>query len=251
MNLIINADDLGINGQVNNDIFALMSKKLVTSSTLIANAPAIEDACRRLKNYSFCSFGIHLNITEFQPLTNSLALMPLLDQNGGLSLEKLRTTNISSRLALGIFEEFCAQIESLQGVGIELSHIDSHHYVHTIPRLLPVVKRVQKKFNIRKIRLTRNIYGFDEHPGYQSRLKKYMFNRWLRYFPLSKTTEGFGNFKLFYENACLSRMKFRTFEAVVHPGSQYYGPEEVELLKGNWQDDILFPVRLVSYKDVS
>src|SRR6516162_759961 len=63
MLLIINADDLGVSESVNNETFALMQSGLITSATLIANAPAFEDAVRNSKKFPHCSFGVHLNLS--------------------------------------------------------------------------------------------------------------------------------------------------------------------------------------------
>ena len=65
--VIVNADDLGINHVVNDAIFDLMARSRVTSATLIANGPAIDDAVRGAREFSFVSFGIHLNLAEFEP----------------------------------------------------------------------------------------------------------------------------------------------------------------------------------------
>ena len=46
-----------------------MFSRRITSATLIANAPSMEEAARRVPEGGNCSIGIHLNLTEFQPLT--------------------------------------------------------------------------------------------------------------------------------------------------------------------------------------
>ncbi|MGQ9919950.1 MAG: ChbG/HpnK family deacetylase, partial [Desulfobacca sp.] len=46
MRLIVNADDLGLSPEVNEGIFALMSRRQLTSATILANAPSWEAAVR-------------------------------------------------------------------------------------------------------------------------------------------------------------------------------------------------------------
>ena len=60
MKIIINADDLGKSMKVNDAIFKLMDKNLITSSTIMANGDYVEDAIVRSKKYPNFSFGIHL-----------------------------------------------------------------------------------------------------------------------------------------------------------------------------------------------
>src|SRR6516164_9169595 len=89
MLLIINADDLGVSESVNNETFALMQSGLITSATLIANAPAFEDAVRNSKRFPHCSFGVHLNLSVFPPLSRSKYLEAALC-GGQLCRETLR-----------------------------------------------------------------------------------------------------------------------------------------------------------------
>ena len=48
MKIIINADDLGLSCLVNDEIFSLIANGRITSSTIMANAPATEDALASL-----------------------------------------------------------------------------------------------------------------------------------------------------------------------------------------------------------
>src|SRR5215510_1621867 len=85
MRLIINADDLGASETVNDTVFELMSRKCVTSATLLANGPAITKVVRELVHFPYCSFGIHLNITEYWPISSENGLTPILDERGAFN----------------------------------------------------------------------------------------------------------------------------------------------------------------------
>ena len=250
MDVIVNADDLGISPHVNEAIFALIENGLATSSSLIANGPAVEEACREISRYPRCSFGAHLNVTEFQPLTEPEGLGPLLDEQGRFISERVRQVPLDAKLSQAVLEEFCAQIDKLLSLGVEVSHIDSHNYVHNLPRMFPILKRVQKRFSIRCVRLTRNIYGPDERAPFGLRAKKAVYNFLLKHYFRSRTTAGFSGFNLFYECATTKTMKHRSFEVVVHPGSDYYEKEEIELLCSPWRDALPFKVRLISHDEV-
>src|SRR5262245_43470654 len=82
MLVIVNADDLGMSREVNEAIFALMARGRVTSASLLANAPATEEAIRTIPKFPQCSFGAHLNITEYKPLCRAADLLGLLDGEG-------------------------------------------------------------------------------------------------------------------------------------------------------------------------
>ena len=131
MLIIINADDLGLSTAVNEAIFDLMERGHITSSSLFANAPATEEAIIESRQHKNRSFGVHLNVTAFRPLTRSAALSPILD-NSGWFTNSIRLTPITSQLREAIFQEWSAQIERLLAMGLTPSHIElgttrSHH----------------------------------------------------------------------------------------------------------------------------
>ena len=250
MDVIVNADDLGSTPEVNDAVFNLMEKKLVTSASLLANAPFIDSACRETQRFPDSSFGVHLNATEFRPLTGSPKLSSLLDNEGDFVADRIRSVSIGSKLSEGLFEEFCAQIECLHHLGVAVDHIDSHHHVHTMPRLLPILKRVQKRFQIRKVRISKNIYGYGEHVSRILKLKKVAYNFCLSRYYRTATTQGFSSFKAFYECANSKTVNYKTVEVMVHPGNQNYVDDEIELLRSSWMETFNFPVRLISYSDL-
>ena len=76
MRLIINADDCGYSKTNNSHIKQAIEKGKITSTTIMANMPEVEDAIRLYETYhNDISFGIHLNLTEGEPLVNSQTLV--------------------------------------------------------------------------------------------------------------------------------------------------------------------------------
>ena len=155
-------------------------------------------------------------------------------------------------------------------MGVGVSHLDSHNYVLTIPKMLPILKNVRRRFGIRKVRITRNIYvdgllsklglpphalGVDPELGDRDvsktvRVKKWAYNFLLRNYVRTKTTEGFSGFRLFYESAKSRRLNHRTFEVNVHPASTYFDAREEEIIQGPWFSELRFPIRLISYHEL-
>ena len=249
--LIVNADDLGASAQVNEAVFDLMDRGLVTSSTLLANGPNVEEACRRTADFPACSFGVHLNMTEFRPLTTVGDLSPFLNSVGEFAGYENRRVPVNGQLAAAIFDEFSEQISRLRSLGVEVSHIDSHHDVHTLPRVFPILKRIQKSFHIRKVRISRNIFGEAERPGMLLKLKKSAYNFWLRRYYRTQTAHRFGEFQVYHEIATTGRLGSGTWEVMVHPGSTSFNyADETELLRSPWQSALKMPVRLISYLEL-
>ena len=70
MRVIINADDFGLNTDVNDRIIELMSRRCIASATLIENAPAVDEAVRSVPRGGSCSIGVHINLAELPSLTS-------------------------------------------------------------------------------------------------------------------------------------------------------------------------------------
>ena len=252
MRVIINADDLGKNRSVNEATFAMMSRKRVTSATLLANGPAINQAIKDLAYFRNCSFGIHLNLTEFSPLSSDKRLVVILDENGSFNGKLNHDSNgVRKDLSLffGITKEFCFQIEALLSLGVSISHIDSHHHVHTLPYLFPILKYVQRKYKIRKVRICKNIYNHDGGDPISKLLKKQLYNLMISKVYKTKTTSGFTDLIAFYKNAKLNKIHHKTVEIMVHPG-QIVDEGENELLSSSWNDELQYPIDLINYNQL-
>ncbi|HZY59641.1 MAG TPA: ChbG/HpnK family deacetylase, partial [Candidatus Binataceae bacterium] len=61
--LVVNADDLGMTRGVNRGIIEAHRSGLVTSTSLIANGAAFEDAVARIRPCPDLSVGLHVNLT--------------------------------------------------------------------------------------------------------------------------------------------------------------------------------------------
>jgi predicted glycoside hydrolase/deacetylase ChbG (UPF0249 family) len=252
MRAIINADDLGANETVNDATFEMMSRKSVTSATLLANGPRIREAIRELVHFPNCSFGIHLNITEFSPLSSKEGLVEILDESGsfnGKFNDNILEVKKSYLLFNAITKEFCLQIEKLLSFEVKISHIDSHHHIHTIPHLFPTLKYLQKKYKIKKVRISKNIFKPNESIFKSKLIKKHIYNFMLSKLYKTKTTSGFTDLFTFCENAKLDKIQHDTVEVMVHPG-QMVDEGENELLSSPWKENLPFVIDLINYNQL-
>jgi chitin disaccharide deacetylase len=246
--IITNADDLGASPEVNQAVFALMAEGLVTSATLLARGPAVLEACELLRQFPRCSFGVHLNLTQFQPLGDPGPIAPLLGADGSFHGE-IRQRKGLARLRRAVFDEFCAQVDFLRAQGLRPTHLDSHHHVHTIPWVLWPLKAVQRRFGIRKVRLSMNVYGPEKKPGRLLLLKKLAFNFALRHWPATRTTDAFMNLQAYEEKRAWLPRKFRSLEIMLHPGAPKSAPETA-LLQSLGRLDPGFRPSLISYHEL-
>lgn len=242
MRIIINADDLGSSVGVNDEIFTLMTDVKISSASLMANGPAFEEAVTKIRLFKEYSFGCHLNLTEFKPLTNSQIMRDfrIIDESGFTG--KLREVSFKPSLLRELYIELEQQIIKVLDNKIHISHIDSHQHIHTIPALFLVFKKIQKKFKIRKVRISMNYYGMNYNPGIKKKLAKYFWNLLLRNYYRTKTTDFFASAAIFANN--MQVMEDKVMEIMCHPGSPFYS-SETEILKSDWLN--YENIKLISY----
>jgi chitin disaccharide deacetylase len=252
--IIVNADDLGRSTTVNDRVFELMRSGTITSATVVAGGEALDDVAARCKDHPRCSFGAHLYLTEFQPITPMSEAACLIGPEGRFK-DNVKASQLTRKVRQAVAREWIAQIHRLQSAGIPVSHIDSHHHVHTIPALFGVLKHVQRVTGLRKVRISLNCYA--DGASHFRRLAKALFNCALRHYVATVTTTHFANFAIFHallERGELPRMA--TIELMVHPGAATYMTdsatceEEMACLVGNWRTVLPWPHRLISYLDM-
>ncbi len=247
--IIINADDLGFSVAVNDAIFGLVAKRLVTSATILANAPGTADALARLSEFPSCSFGAHLNVMSFAPLTEAAAFNGLLSDDGDFEGTFDRDP-LPHTVRTAIREEWCAQVAFLLDRGVAVSHLDSHYHIHTRPRLFFAFKSVQKRFGIRRARLTKNLYSAAVPPTSTTlAVKKKLWNLALARYFATTTTDRFTEFGTFMEVAREVPWSDQTVELMTHPGSALCAKETM-MLEAFQPGELPFEARLISYDEL-
>lgn len=249
MSVVVNADDFGMSSEVNEAILDLMRRGRLLSTSLLANAPATMEAIEALRGFPECSFGVHLNITEYEPLTRAPGLAGLV--NGAGKLQHLPAGfHFSIAMLRAIYTELSAQIEKLRSKGVPISHMDSHMHLHLRPALFPVVKALQTTYGIRRIRRRANIAISSAAPTPLTKLRRFAYDWAMRHTCNSLTTQAGSDLSTLISVGSRQPLAFETVEAVAHPGNPYYAGD-VQLLLSPWEKELCFPVRLVSYHQIS
>lgn len=154
--LIINADDFGFTSGVNRAIVEAHTRGVVTSSTLMANGPAFNEAVQLAKTLPRLSVGCHVVLIDGEPVLGaeqipSLTRIPLSRFRDGLKTFAARA--IAGRMdADQITAEATAQICKIQAAGIEVSHFDTHKHAHLFPKILRPLLRAAATCGVRALR---------------------------------------------------------------------------------------------------
>ena len=157
--LIINADDYGLSSPHNEAILRCFREGLCSSATIMPNFPSFEEACQiSHENNLIDHIGMHLVLRDGPPLTTKIKrFQRFCDEEGYLRLSRrwpILHLTTSEREVLA--EEIRAQIKRCRDNGIPLTHIDSHHHIHTEWAIVNVLMPIAREQNIHYIRLSRN-----------------------------------------------------------------------------------------------
>lgn len=156
MKVIVNADDMGMSDKVNRSIIKMHKMGVVTSTTLMANAPRFNEAIELLSTHTDLGVGVHLCLDG--PYHSNINYRTLIDPDKGSFYEKeevIKKIRSSYFDKEEIFSEFCLQVEKVRDQGIRVSHLDSHHHLHLYYPILSQVIRVARKYDIPFIRSQR------------------------------------------------------------------------------------------------
>lgn len=148
--LIVNADEFGLTSAGNEAIADAYRNGIVTSTTLMANGWAFDDAISQARLNPGLGVGIHLNLTFGRPVAKACDVPSLLDDEGRL-LERpaLLRRWMTNRLRTGDVEtELRAQTEKVLTSGLNPTHLDSHQNTMMIPGVFEIFIKIANEMNV-------------------------------------------------------------------------------------------------------
>lgn len=194
--VILHADDFGMNEAVNSGIIRGFTKGLLTSTSVLANAPACSSALAQWKemqarlaceappsapvrarlrdSLSRFDLGVHLNLTQGRPLTGRAFPRQLLDRDGrfpGIFALAARLAVRGRRWRGVLRDELGAQIETVLEHGLVPTHLNGHQYVELLPAIAALIPELLERYRIRVVRvaweqgLTRTVLLTRRQPG--------------------------------------------------------------------------------------
>jgi chitin disaccharide deacetylase len=153
--LIVNADDFGLTRFVSEGILHAHYYGIVTSTSLMANGEAFEEAVAMAMRAPRLSVGVHLALTQGIPVSPALEVPTLVDARGRLYLTAWQLLNgiVTHRISLRDIEiELRAQIAKVLRAGITLTHLDGHKHLQVLPGISEIAIRLALEFGIPSVR---------------------------------------------------------------------------------------------------
>ena len=134
--LVVNADDFGFTRDVNRGIVEAFQNGILSSTTLMANGAAFEDAIQRAKDNPGLDIGCHLVLVGQPPFPQTVAQL-----TQAVALKRIR-----------IYEELSAQVRRIVEAGLKPTHLDTHKHTHLLPPVLNAVARISEEFRVPWVR---------------------------------------------------------------------------------------------------
>jgi predicted glycoside hydrolase/deacetylase ChbG (UPF0249 family) len=219
-NIIANADDLGWDLPVNKAILYCFEMGYINSASLMTNKPGFEDAVNLIHaNPVIKNIGVHVNLYSGKPHTDFPDKNYLLG-NGDWNLKKNQKIIqfLDSQTKTWFFSEVDAQVKIVKNAGVQITHLDSHLHLHTLPVFYRIFIEVAKRHQL-KLRLAQT-YN-------EGNYLKFLFRRYVN----NKIKKVGCNYSDRFETAYhfihyTSRLKqFPITEVMLHP--QYNNPDEL------------------------
>ncbi len=187
--LIVNADDFGLTSGVNRAIIEASRTGVVTSTTLMANSKAFDEAIALAESHPQLRVGCHVVLIDGEPLVSGLKILAGEAGKFRSSLKKFALAAVRKTLSQEeIQREAEAQIRKIQSAGITVKHIDTHKHTHMFPQVLRPVLRAAKACGVHAVR---NPFEpaklwpqdvFRRPPLWTRALKVKLLSRYSRYF---------------------------------------------------------------------
>jgi len=152
---VVNADDFGLTEGMNRGVLEAHQRGILTSTTLLANAPAFHSAVSLARSAPRLGVGVHLNLTLGHAISKPSEIASLVDATGRF---RYSPAGLVQAVVLGrarpreIEREWAAQIESISRAGIAITHLDGHKHVHVLPGMAPIIVRLTREFGISAVR---------------------------------------------------------------------------------------------------
>lgn len=176
--VIFQADDFGLNEPVTRGIIQGFEQGPLTSTAAMANSPFFHQAMTFWKNLEQrratgdlpssdtrrmlgehevlpFDFGVHLNLTQGKPLTGESYPAQLLTSEGffpGIGSLFFKLFGRARKYRTPIFDELSAQISLVRDHGIQITHLNGHQYLETLPAISTLIPELTQKFSIPIVR---------------------------------------------------------------------------------------------------
>lgn len=150
--LIVNADDFGIHPAVNEAVCRGFDEGILTSTSLMAGGDAFEEAVSLAKERKNLGIAVHLTLVGGIRTVLPPEDVPSLTWEGGRLcrdyMDLIRRDRKGLIRAGDVYREWDAQIQTVLGTGLPVTHLDGHQHMHMWPKFFKIALTLAEKYHI-------------------------------------------------------------------------------------------------------
>ncbi len=151
--LVVTADDLGIDPRRDEGIFAAFAEGAITHASLLVGGPSASSAAATARRVGL-PLGLHLDLTEMPP--SARGVTTLVD-GAGRKLGKHGFRAAVARGAIDLLDverETIAQLAEFEHLaGVRARHVDGHQHAHVVPAIAERLASIFERVGVRSVRI--------------------------------------------------------------------------------------------------
>jgi hopanoid biosynthesis associated protein HpnK len=156
--LIINGDDFGYSSAVNHAILQSHQQGVLTSTSLMVNERAADEAVQLAKATPSLAVGLHLVLVLGRAALSPTAIPTLVDAHGRFTNSPF-VAGVKYYFSPGarreLRKEMRAQFEKFIATGLPFSHVDGHTHLHMHPVIFDELIQLCEEFGVKRLRVVK------------------------------------------------------------------------------------------------
>lgn len=149
-------DDFGVSEAVNEAIEQANKNGILTTTSLMVGASAMDDAVARARRLPSLQVGLHIVLVRGQSVLAHNQIPDLVDREGNFS-SHLVSAGVNyffkSTVRRQLEAEIRAQFAAFRETGLPLDHVNAHNHYHMHPTVLGLIIKVGREFGLKAVRV--------------------------------------------------------------------------------------------------
>lgn len=170
--LIVCADDFGLDPAVNEAVEIAHRDGILTCASLMVGAPAAADAVARARRSPSLRVGLHIVLVDGRPFLPPGEVPDLVDASGAFDDNMVRAGFrffFRPRVRAQLAREIGAQFAAFAATGLPLDHANAHKHMHLHPTVASLIMTIGRRYGLAAVRVPAEPYETLRRSGASAR----------------------------------------------------------------------------------